>query len=109
MEPIHEVQRLLPSLSRGEKAQVLKWVVQELGDDFPGIDSYPVVCGGDACVGMSRLTVSGLVEWRRLGMSDDQLLADFETLTPEGLAAAWEYAASHEDEIEQAILAEEKA
>ena len=26
MEPIQEVRRLLPSLSRGEKAQVLKWL-----------------------------------------------------------------------------------
>ena len=34
LETIHEVQRLLPSLSRGEKAQVLKWVVPDLGDEF---------------------------------------------------------------------------
>jgi hypothetical protein len=40
-------EKLLPTLSPGEKAQILKWVVQELGDSFPAIDTRPDVCGGE--------------------------------------------------------------
>jgi hypothetical protein len=47
MASLSDFEELLPSLSRGEKAQVLKWVVRELGDAFPGIDSRPEVCGGE--------------------------------------------------------------
>ncbi len=39
MTSLREFEELLSKLSSGEKAQVLKWVVQELGDAFPGIDS----------------------------------------------------------------------
>jgi hypothetical protein len=38
MATLNDFERLLPTLSRGEKAQILKWVVQDLGDDFPSID-----------------------------------------------------------------------
>ena len=38
MAGLSEFEKMPPSLSRGEKAQILKWVVRELDDDFPGID-----------------------------------------------------------------------
>jgi hypothetical protein len=46
VDTLAEFEKMLPSLSRGEKAQLLKWVVQELGHDFPGVDSRPRVCEG---------------------------------------------------------------
>ena len=48
MAGLRDLEKMLSELSRGEKAQILKWVVQDLGDDFPGIDSRPDVCGGEA-------------------------------------------------------------
>jgi uncharacterized protein (DUF433 family) len=63
----------------------------------------PNVCGGDACIRDTRLPVWGLEEWRRLGWSDERILDEYPQLTPEDLAAAWAYAASHRDEIERAI------
>jgi hypothetical protein len=39
MANLVDFEKLLPALSPGEKAQILKWVVQELGEAFPGIDS----------------------------------------------------------------------
>jgi hypothetical protein len=42
-----DVEKILPDLSRGEKALVLIWFVQELGVDFPCIDQRPDVCGGE--------------------------------------------------------------
>ncbi len=61
------------------------------------------VCGGDACIRQTRITVWGLVEYRRQGLSDTQLLAAIDGLTAEDLAAAWEYARKHRPEIESAI------
>lgn len=60
-------------------------------------------CGGDACVRDTRITIWGLVEWRRLGRSDAEILQSIQGLTPADLEAAWEYAASHPQEVEQAI------
>lgn len=41
MNALKEVEKLLASMTRAEKAQVLQWVVQDLGDAFPGIESIP--------------------------------------------------------------------
>ena len=84
MEAIHEVQKLLPSLSRGEKAQVLKWVVQDLGDDFPGIDSSPSVCGGDPCIVRTRIPVWLLERYWRLGVTERDLLDSYPTAPGRG-------------------------
>ena len=68
------------------------------------VTKTPGVCGGEACIRDTRHTVAGLVQWKRLGKSDAELLAMFRPpLTPDDLAVAWEYAAAHPDEIEEAI------
>ena len=46
MESLSDFEKMLPALSRGEKAQILKWMVRDLDDDFPGIDSRPDRVGG---------------------------------------------------------------
>ena len=109
MEPIQEVRRLLPSLSRGEKAQVLKWVVQEMGDDFPGIDSSPNVCGGDPCIARTRIPVWLLERYRRLGVTERDLLDSYPSLRAEDFANAWAFARIHLAEIDDQILANEEA
>lgn len=109
MEPMHEVERLLPSLSRGEKAQILKWVVQELGDDFPGIDFAPAVCGGDPCIARTRIPVWLLERYRRLGVSERDLLDSYPSLRAEDLANAWAFARIHAVEIDEQIHANEEA
>ena len=48
MQALQEIEKLLPTLSRAEKAQVLQWVARDLGEAFPGIESTPGVCGGGA-------------------------------------------------------------
>lgn len=67
------------------------------------IESSPDRCGGDACIRATRIPVWVLVNERRHGWSDEQMLAAYPTLAPTDLEAAWEYAQSHSDEIEQAI------
>jgi len=109
MDSLHEVEKLLPSLSRGEKAQLLKWVVQELGDAFPGIDSRPDVCGGEACIVRTRIPVWTLEQARRLGASEEALLHAYPSLRAEDLANAWAYVRSHAAEIDLQIRENESA
>lgn len=73
------------------------------------IEHAPEVCGGDARIRSTRHTVHGLVEWKRLGLTDEQILSDFPDLTQEDLQTAWWYYEAHKEEIEQAIREEEEA
>ena len=109
MATLSEVEKLLAELSRGEKAQVLKWVVQDLDDDFPGIDSRPDVCGGEPCIVRTRIPVWVLAQARREGVPEDALLRAYPALRAEDLANAWAYARSHAAEIEQPIRENESA
>jgi uncharacterized protein (DUF433 family) len=67
------------------------------------ISRTPGVCGGDACVRGTRIMVWLLVLARRRGQCDADLLADYPTLTPADLDAAWDYFRRNPAEIEQAI------
>ena len=51
----------------------------------------------------TRHTVSGLVEWKRQGITDARILEHHPDLTPADLEAAWAYYATHREEIDQAI------
>jgi uncharacterized protein (DUF433 family) len=71
-------------LSRGKKAQILKPVVRELGDDSPGIDARPHICGGEACIVRTRIPVWLLEQARRLGTGERALVAAYPHLHAEG-------------------------
>lgn len=109
MASLNDFEKLLHALSPGEKAQVLKWVVQELGDAFPGIDSRPDVCGGEACIVRTRIPVWLLEQARRLGTTEQALLAAYPSLRAEDLVNAWGYARSHAAEIDAQIRENEAA
>jgi uncharacterized protein (DUF433 family) len=109
MNALRQVEDLLPPLSRGEKAQLLRLVVQELDDAFPGIDSTAGVCGGEACIVRTRIPVWALEQSRRLGISEEELLRSYPTLRAEDLANAWSYVRAHRSEIDAAIQANESA
>jgi type III restriction enzyme len=63
----------------------------------------PGVCGGRACIRNTRITVWGLVNSRRLGLADDQILENIVGLTPEDLQAAWDYYRDYAAEIDEDI------
>ena len=107
--PLQEVEQLLSTLARAEKAQVLQWVVRDLGDAFPGVDSSPDVCGGEPCIVRTRIPVWVLVQARYLGISEADLLRSYPTLRAEDLTNAWAYSRAHHDEIEQQIRENEAA
>ncbi len=72
------------------------------------ITKTPDVCGGDACIRGHRIPVWVLVNYRRLGGSNADLLEDYPTLTAADLEAAWEYAAAHPEEMDRAIQENEE-
>lgn len=109
MGVFQEAERLLASMTRAEKAQLLQWVVRDLGDAFPGIESTPRVCGGAACIVRTRVPVWLLEQARRLGASEADLLQAYPALRAEDLTNAWAYIRAHRAEIDQQIQENEAA
>jgi len=73
------------------------------------IEKHADVCGGDACIRRTRITVHGLVEYRQLGLSDEEILERIQGLTQADLDVAWEYYHQHPEEIERAIREDAEA
>ncbi len=104
-----EFEALLHSVPESEKAQLLKWAIEELSGTFPGVASLPGVCGGEPCIVRTRVPVWVLEQARRLGATEQTLLASYPTLRAEDLANAWAYARAHPNEIETQIRENEAA
>lgn len=109
MSTLEETERLLSLMTRAEKAQVLQWVVRDLGDAFPGIESDEGVCGGEPCIIRTRIPVWILARARQLGTSEADLLRCYPTLRAGDLTNAWAYLRAHQDEIERQIRENEEA
>lgn len=73
MTTLQEAEKLLSTMTRAEKAQLLQLVVH-LGDAFPGIESTSSVCGGAPCIVRTRIPVWVLEQYRRQGASEADLL-----------------------------------
>jgi len=72
------------------------------------ISKKPDRCGGDACIRETRIPVWGLVNYRRRGASDADVLRAYPGLPPADLEAAGEYAAANLAEIDRAIRENEE-
>ena len=109
MASLRELEDIISGLTRAEKAQILQWVARDLGDSFPGIDSVPGVSGGEACIVRTRIPVWVLLQMKRLGATEAEILANYPMLRAEDLANAWAYARLHREEIENQIVENETA
>lgn len=90
-------------MTRAEKAQLLQWIVQDLGDAFPGIESNHGVMGGAVCIVRTRIPVWLLEQARRLGTTEADLLQAYPSLRAGDLANAWNYVRTHSDEINKQV------
>lgn len=102
-------QRLLTEIESAPEpvqAEVLDFVLF-VKARHPGtaIERTPAVCGGEACIGKTRIAVWMLEEARRQGVTDGELLQDYPSLCTADLSAAWAYVEAHPAEIESAIQA----
>ena len=109
MTVLEQAEQLLSAMTPGEKALLLQWVVRDLGNAFPGIESTPNVAGGEPRIVRTRIPIWVLVQARQLGTSEAELLRAYPTLRAEDLANAWAFARVHRDEIEQQIQEHEAA
>ena len=106
---IQELETHLEQLSQDEKGRVFRRLALDLIHAWPGIETTPGVQGGDACIVRTRIPVWTVEAYRRLGWSDEQILANFPTLRPGDLVAAWLYVEANPEAIEQALREQEAA
>ena len=59
----------------------------------------PAIRSGKPCIRGTRITVYDILEYLAGGMSEDQLLRDFPTLTREDVRAVLEFAADRERKL----------
>ncbi len=107
-QALDQIAQLIPSLTGGEKAQLLQLVAHDLGGAFPGIESTPGVCGGEPCIVRTRIPVWILARARELGVSEADLLRSYPSLKAEDLANAWAYVLAHRQEIAAQIQSNEE-
>ena len=109
MANLSDFEKLLPTLSAGEKAQILKWVVQELSERFSRDRLSSRCVRRRTGIVRTRIPVWLLEQARRLGSSEQELLAAYPSLRAEDLVNAWAYARSHAEEVEGQIRENETA
>ena len=109
MNVLEEAEKLLGEMRRAEKAHLLQYIVRDLGDAFPGIESIQEVCGGEPCIVRTRIPVWVLVQARKLGMSEADILRSYPSLRAEDLVNVWAYFRAHREEIQQHIRENEEA
>ena len=103
MSALKDAEKLLPSMSRAEKAKLMRWVAQDLADVYPGIESTPDVCGGAPRIVRTRIPVWLPEHARRVGSSDAEILSAYPTIREDDLEEAWAYVRTHKSEIDEQI------
>jgi type III restriction enzyme len=93
-------------LPESEQEMLASRLLAELREEDQTIQHTDGVVGGRARVRNTRIAVWTLVQFKKLGRSDAELLGDFPGLTLADLDAVWRYYRNHTAEIEQDITAE---
>ena len=106
---IQNLEPQISRLSRAEKAELLQWLVQEVGNAWAGIEKTTGVSGGEACIVRTRIPVWALENYRRLGWTEVAILENYPSLRAVDLVNAWAYADAHAEEMDKAIRANEAA
>lgn len=109
MTVIQQAEQLLGEMTQAQKIQFLQLIARDLSGVIPGIVSTPDVCGGEPRIAGTRIPVWVLVQYRKLGATEADLLRMYPTLRSENLANAWAYYQTHQTEIEQQIVENETA
>ena len=109
MSHLQEVEKLLPNLTKSEKAHLLQLVTSDIGDAFSGIESHIDICGGESCIAGTRIPIWVLEQARKLGASEAEILRSYPSLKAIDLVNAWTYISSHYNEVEQQIEENEVA
>ncbi len=104
MTALEKATAILPDMSQGEIAQLVQAAARAIAAGFPGVEKTPGVCGGSACVIRTRIPVWSIIEYMKMGVSEEKLLQNFPTLRTQDLANARAYYDANKAEIEAEIL-----
>jgi uncharacterized protein (DUF433 family) len=77
-----ELENQLHTLTAIQKAIAVQTLTQSLNNGSRGITKTDGICGGAACLFRTRIPIWLLVESRRQGISEAQLLNDYPHLVP---------------------------
>lgn len=105
---VKDLETKILALTKAERVEALRILTQSFLHSSRGISKTPGVVGGDACIAGTRMPVWSLVNDRRLGASDAQILECFPHLSAADLVNAWVYADAYPEEIEEAIRKNEE-
>ncbi|NEQ73803.1 MAG: DUF433 domain-containing protein [Okeania sp. SIO2C9] len=105
---LKDLEPQLLALTPAEKFQAIQLLTQSLANTWSGIEKTPGVCGGNACIAGTRISVWVLVNARHLGVSESELLQDYPSLQAADLVNAWTYAQIYSQDIELAIQENEE-
>jgi uncharacterized protein (DUF433 family) len=73
------------------------------------IVSTPGTCGGKPRIAGHRIRVQDVVIWKEhMGMTIDEILSSYPTMTPEKIAVALQYYQTHREEIERGLKEDEE-
>lgn len=107
MSKLEQVNVLINELTPEERTQVLAQIVALMNITQLGINHTPGVCGGRARIRDTRIPVWLVIEAKKSGAKDIEILQDFPELTAEDLTNAFRYYEGHQAEIEQDIKEQE--
>ena len=109
MRPLQEAESLISTMTASEKAQLLRWIARDFDGSSPGVESDPTVAGGEPCILRTRIPVWVLVQARKFGAGEAELLNNYPDLCAEDLVNAWGYYRMHKADIDQQIAENEEA
>lgn len=97
-ELLHAMLRVLVKSS--EPSTLRRAMFEALDRGEVPVRSTPGVMGGDTCIRNTRIPIWTLVDYKRKGLTDSQILEAFPGLNAADLIVAWDYYAAHGDEID---------
>ncbi len=103
MTALQKAEALLPQLTEHEAIGLFSRFFEHSKNTGRGITKIPGICGGGACIEVTRMPVWSLVYRRFLGFTDWEILYNFPTMTPGDLKNAWRYYEANKDEIDRDI------
>ena len=109
MTTLQQAEKLLFEMSSTEKLQLPQLIARDLGGITSGVESTPDICGGDPRIVGTRIPVWALVQYKKLGATEADILRAYPTLRAEDLTNAWAYCRSNKSAIEEQILENEAA
>ncbi len=109
MATVREIEALIAELTPADKTRILREVLSDFNTITTGIISTPGVNGGEPSIIRTRIAVWLLVQARRLGASDADILRSYPNLYAEDIVNAWAYYLKNRSEIDAQIAENEAA